>query len=580
MRTMLVAVATFLLLGLTGCAGKPIVEAQIPIPTPGIPTPAPQASSTRNGPAVVGTLLDSTLTLNVTHPTGVKIESLAVGSNNEIFVIDFQGDTIYQLMQDGSLAEHLKLPSVKMDYFNIPPDGSFWFINNLDWGLYRVDDQGQPQALAHEMNRLFAFDSTGNLFAVDLPSDNVQKISPDGKVEVIASGFQSQRIAVGPDDSVYVVTYDGELVRVDADGSLKVIATGFGIENMPAFAPDGSIYVLSGEGLKRVDPATGQLTQVEWYGRYRNIGGTLVFDKQGIGYIFHPIQPLYRLDLQAQTLEMVYSPFGNSWALGVEPIGENVYVAYGDRLPSGRTTLFSVAANGALQEIGSVDYGMEVSMAFSGDGIGYLSVADTDRGAMIYSFNSQDKTLQEFYKPDCFAQGMAVEPATGALWWTECNQLASYTNGQAKQSIPYLEEVNSSTIAFGADGTLYALPWFRSSAPHLPMEHGIYRYEGGDWVQLHDMTAKDPGITLAELGVCPDARVYVAASIDGEDVRPGRDHSSMSALLRLEKDNTLSLIGYDLGNFDPLAIACAPSGTVYITNAQGIYSIPNLGAVP
>jgi hypothetical protein len=54
----------------------------------------------------------------------------------------------------------------------------------------------------------------------------------------------------------------------------------------------------------------------------------------------------------------------------------------------------------------------------------------------------------------------------------------------------------------------------------------------------------------------------------------------MSALLRLEKDNTLSLIGYDLGNFDSLAIACAPSGTVYITNAQGIYSIPNLGAVP
>ena len=90
-----------------------------------------------------------------------------------------------------------------------------------------MDDRGQPQALAHEMNRLFAFDSTGNLFAVDLASDNVQKISPDGKVEVIASGFQSQRLAVGPDDSGYVVTYNGELARVEADGSLKVIATGF-----------------------------------------------------------------------------------------------------------------------------------------------------------------------------------------------------------------------------------------------------------------------------------------------------------------------------------------------------------------
>ncbi|MFH1185414.1 MAG: hypothetical protein V1755_10305 [Chloroflexota bacterium] len=580
MKTMHVAIAAFLLIGLAGCAGEPIAATQVTAATPEIPAPAPEPSPTPSGPAVVGTLLDSTLSLNVTHATGVKIERLAVGLNNEIFAIDFQGDTIYQLMEDGSLAEHVKLPRVKMDYFNIAPDGSFWFINNLDWGLYRVDDQGQPQALAHEMNRLFAFDSTGNLFAVDLPSDNVQKISHDGKVEVIASGFQSQRIAVGPDDSVYVVTYNGDLARVEADGSLKVIATGFGIENAPAFAPDGSMYVLSGEGLKQVDLATGQITQIEWYDRYRNIGGTLIFDRQGIGYIFHPIQPLYRLDLQAQALEMVYSPFGNSWALGVEPLGENVYVAYGDRLPSGRTTLFHVAANGDLQEIGSVAYGMEVSLAFSGDGIGYLSVADTDRGAMIYSFNTQDKTLQEFYEPECFAQGMAVEPATGALWWTECNQLASYTTGQAKQTIPYLEGVNSSTIAFGADGTLYALIWFRPAAPHMPMEHGIYRYEGGNWVQVNDMTAKDPGITLAELGVCPDDHVYVAASIDGEGVSLGREGSSMSTLLRLEKDNTLSLIGYDLGHFDPLAIACAPSGTVYFTNAQGIYSIPNLGARP
>ena len=76
--------------------------------------------------------VDSTLTLNVTHATGVKIERLAVGLNNEIFAIDFQDDSIYQLMEDGSLAEHVKLPRVRMDYFNIAPDGSFWFINNLD----------------------------------------------------------------------------------------------------------------------------------------------------------------------------------------------------------------------------------------------------------------------------------------------------------------------------------------------------------------------------------------------------------------------------------------------------------------
>jgi len=47
----------------------------------------------------------------------------------------------------------------------------------------------------------------------------------------------------------------------------------------------------------------------------------------------------------------------------------------------------------------------------------------------------------------------------------------------------------------------------------------------------------------------------------------------MSSILRLEDDNELTLIGYDLGNFDPLAITCAPSGTVYFTNGEGIYRI-------
>jgi hypothetical protein len=277
---------------------------------------------------------------------------------------------------------------------------------------------------------------------------------------------------------------------------------------------------------------------------------------------------------------MIYSPYGNSWALGADPLTEEVYVAYGDHLPGGTTSLFHVDANGDLQKMGEVPYGMEVSMTFSPDGMGYLSVGDNDKGPMIYSFNAQDGTLREFYQPQCFAQGMAVEPQTGALWWTECNKLASYEAGQAKQTIPYLEGVNNSTIAFGADGTLYALAWLRAQAPNLPMAHGIYRYENGNWVQLKDMTARDPGITLAELAMCPDGHIYVTASIDGEDVSPGRTYSSMSALLRFEEDNSLSLIGYDLGNFDPLAITCSQSGTVYFTNAEGIYSIPKLGAAP
>lgn len=582
MKKLLIAITVFGLIWLTGCNGGAVEETKSPTSISqdviqNSPTPRTELSPTPSEPIPVGTLLDKNLSLQVIHPTGIKINFLSIGPNNEKLAIDFQGDTIYQLMENGTLVEHLKFPGKKMDYFNIAPDGSYWFINNLDWGLYHVEN-GQAQVVANQMNRLFDFDSAGNLFAVDQPSDNVQKIAPDGTVTHIASGFQSQRIGVAPDNSIYIVTFNGELARVEPDGSLKIIGTGFGVEDTPAFTPDGTMYVLSWEGLKKVDPSTAKVEQVQWYDRYRGIGGNLVFDEQGIGYIFHPIQPLYRMDLQAQTLEMVYSPFGNSWALGVNPQSEEVYIAYGDRLPGGKTTVFHVNAQGELEEVGSVPYGMEVSMTFAPEGTGYLSVADSDRGPMIYRFNTQAGGLEEFYQPQCFAQGMAVEPGSGALWWTECDHLASYKAEQNKQTIPYLEDVNNSTIAFGVDGTLYALVWLRAQAPNLPMPHGIYRYEDGNWTLIKDMTAKHPGITLASLTTCPDGHIYVAASIDGQDIQ--RDYPSMSSILRLEDDNSLTVLGNDLGNFDPLAVTCAPSGTVYFTNAQGIYAIPRLGAAP
>ncbi len=517
--------------------------------------------------------------MRVAHPTGTRIESISIGLNNEIYVID-KGDTIYQLMEDGKLEEHLVFPGEKIDDFDIALDGSFWFTNN-GGGLYHVDNLGKPKLVADQVNRVFDFDSTSNLFAVDRPSDNVQKITPDGKVETIASGFQTQRIRVAPDGSIYVVTFSGELARVETDGSLKIIATGFGVENVPAFAPDGAMYILSPGGLKKVDPSTGGVEQLKWYDRYRGLPDTLtlVFDRKGIGYLFHPIMPLYRVNLAAQTLEVVYSPRGNSWALGVDPLSEAIYVAYGDHLPGGKTTLFLVDADGGLEEIGSVPYGMEQSMTFAPEGVGYLSVADSDKGALIYKFDPQNGSLEEFYQPQCNAQGMAVEPVTGALWWTECDHLASYhAQTKKKETIPYLEGVNNSTIAFDADGTLYALAWLLAPAPNLPMPHGIYRNENGSWTLLKDMTAKDPGITLASLTTCPDGHIYVAASIDGQDI--SRDYTSMSSMLRLEDDNSLTVLGNDLGGYDPLSITCTASGTLYFTNGAGIYAISKLGAVP
>jgi len=544
--------------------------AQVPTATS---TPTATASNVRRP---TGYLRDINLSLQIVHPVGIKIYNLRVNQKNDVFVTDYQGDTIYQLKENNLLVEYLKFPGKAIDYFNIAPDGTFWFVNNRDWGLYHVDKNNQPQRIASKMNRVFAFDSAGNLYAVDLPSDNVQKITPDGKVQIIATGFQSQRLTVAPDNSILIITYKGELARVEPNGSLKVIATGFQTEDQPAFAPDGTLYVFNWNGMKKIDLASGKVEQVDWANRYQQLGNFLTFDQRGIAYIYHPIQPLYRMNLETRTVEVVHSPYGNSWAMAVDPLTEKVYVAYGNRMPQGKTTLFRVRTDGTLEEIKSVPFGIEVAMTFGADGTGYLSVSDNATGSMIYVFKPQQGTLEEFQRPNCVAQGLAVEPGNSALWWTECNQLVSFNEKVGRRTIPYLGEVNHSTIAFGPDGTLYALIWLRASAPHLPMPHAIYRFENGVWNQLKDMTAKDPAITLATFAMCPDGYLYVATSIDGQDI--GRTWTSMSSVLRLERDNSLTVLGIDLGDFDPLAIACAPSGTVYFTNAQGIYSISKVGS--
>lgn len=569
-----------LLIFLQGCGENPTVNTPIPASTGSNPEPFPSPSPTPSGPIPVGTLMDENLTMRVVHPTDLVITYLAIGPENEVFAIGIEGDTIYQLLENGDFVEFMRFPGKVIDYFNVAPDGTIWFVNKKGWGLYHVNN-GWAQLITTYMNRLFDFDSAGNLYAVDQPSDGVQKITPDGNVEVIASGFQSQRIGVGPDDSIYVVTFNGELARIEADGSLKIIDTGYFTEDQIAFTPDGTMYVLGWKGLTKVDRATGTVEHVEWYDRYRTIGGNLHFDHQGIGYTFHSNQPLYRINLETQSLEMLYNPNGNSPAMSVDPLTEEVYVAYGDLLPNGKTSLYRVNAEGGLDEIGSVPYGIQVAMTFSKDGVGYLGVIDTGMGessSMIYRFKPKEGILEEFLQPACIPDGMAVEPNTGEFFWTECNMLVGIGADQERRIIPYFEGLNNSRIAFAPDGTLYSAPWFRAPAPSQPMEHGIYRYQDGSWIQVKDMTNKNPGLVLMEITICPDNHIYLAASLPGELFN--RDYASMSTIVRLEDDNSLTVIGYDLGGFDPGAVACAPSGTVYFTNGHGIYSIPDLGSAP
>jgi len=127
-------------------------------------------------------------------------------------------------------------------------------------------------------------------------------------------------------------------------------------------------------------------------------------------------------------------------------------------------------------------------------------------------------------------------------------------------------------------------------APNLPRPHGIYRYEAGEWAQLKDMTARSNyGITLGQIAMCPDGHIYVAASVefancpdgpiyvdattDADDLAGCETALSHSSILQLEENNDLTLLGNYVASFDPLSVACAPSGTLYVIAAEGIYAI-------
>jgi hypothetical protein len=75
---------------------------------------------------------------------------------------------------------------------------------------------------ANGTHRVFGFNSAGNLVAVDNnSSDTVQRISPDGNIEILAAGLKSQRNAIPSDDSIFIATSKGELMRIDKDGGKR-----------------------------------------------------------------------------------------------------------------------------------------------------------------------------------------------------------------------------------------------------------------------------------------------------------------------------------------------------------------------
>ena len=112
----------------------------------------------------------------------------------------------------------------------------------------------------------------GSVLVAEITGNNVgriRRVRPDGVIETYVSGIASPRgIALGPDGSLYVTqTNEGTVLRVAPDRTVSHFAGGgTGGDGSPATsaqlplpievaaAPDGSVYITNGNGVKRVGP--------------------------------------------------------------------------------------------------------------------------------------------------------------------------------------------------------------------------------------------------------------------------------------------------------------------------------------
>jgi len=130
------------------------------------------------------------------------------------------------------------------------PDGTFRF--------WTAADEGWPQVLIHAM----AMDGEGHLWLL-FEGRGLGRLHPDGRFEFFEAPadvplpLSYPHMAIGDDGRIWIGGMDGLVVRT-GDGALRRAPAVFGLAPglaWPYRAPDGTIWLVAGDGVHRVDGA-------------------------------------------------------------------------------------------------------------------------------------------------------------------------------------------------------------------------------------------------------------------------------------------------------------------------------------
>jgi sugar lactone lactonase YvrE len=498
----------------------------------------------------------------VLAPLISKPLAIAVNSSGDILLTGHDEGEVFQLHEDGSVTGSQYTVGTYHAAMDFDAEDNLYVVSES--GLWKVAPNGTANLVAPGVSAYqLAISPSGDIFSTDAQTTDVLRITPEGQVSVYATGMSgASDVDVNPiTGEVYVADwYTGDILRANPDGTTTVVSAGPPINHYIAFSPDGQLYMAQAGALAQVSIVDGTRTFLPWTvgGQGDNCGLTISlieFDHQGnVISADYTLGDIARLDLDAETMEILVQGIVNPRALAVAPNGGGVYLGIASLLCSRPGKILHIEEDGNPSVIvddlpPSVD-----SIAFDNEGMGFVSSGD-----QIYTFTSGGVT-NTLIAEHIGSQALAVHPDTNVLWGAGNSFIWHLDDAGELVMIPYpFEQAHESPrLAFTPDGTLYIYACEKNGLD--PAQPGIYWFDLADssFTLILDLTGQHE----SACGV---------GSITG--AKDGNLYWLISDLLRITPSGEATVFAVIPGG-DPNSIVADPDDTdLYFGNAAGVYRI-------
>ena len=98
-------------------------------------------------------------------------------ADGRVLAVTNGGDSIYELMPDGSIEVVFRCPGVIIETGVAATDGALWFASRDGGRLYRADPDGTVRVMAENGNRNLEAGLDGSVYAME---NGLTRIDPDG----------------------------------------------------------------------------------------------------------------------------------------------------------------------------------------------------------------------------------------------------------------------------------------------------------------------------------------------------------------------------------------------------------------